>query len=99
MNDSTIRALRTLIDVILAFLVALAATLLFPGLGELLDSWTAPGATAAAGVVVGALTAFFSKLRNVLEDSGKISPVLYGQTKQIAGVTDTKLVAEDDGDV
>lgn len=75
-NDSTRRSLRTGIDVILTVLTATIAMLLFPGLPELVDGWTAPGATAAAGVVLGALLLFFTKIRNALEDRGKIPALL-----------------------
>lgn len=75
-NDSTRRSLRTGIDAILTVLTATIAMLLFPGLAELVDSWTAAGTTAAAGIVCGALLLFFTKVRNALEDRGKIPALL-----------------------
>jgi hypothetical protein len=75
-NDSTRRSLRTGIDVILTVLTATIAMLLFPGLPELVDGWTAPGVTAATGVILGALLLFFTKIRNALEDHGKIPALL-----------------------
>lgn len=75
-TDSTRRALRTGIDVILTVLTATVAAVVFPGLPELVDGWTAPGTMAAVGVVCGALLLFFTKLRNALEDSGRIPALL-----------------------
>jgi hypothetical protein len=75
-TDSTRRSLRTGIDAIMTVLAATIAMLLFPGLAELVDGWTAAGTTAAAGVVLGALLLFFTKIRNALEDKGKIPALL-----------------------
>ena len=76
MNDSTRRTIRAGIDVILTLLTGLLASLAYPGLPELIDSWTAPGIVTAATVVLGALFLFFSKVRNALEDNGKVPAFL-----------------------
>lgn len=73
-SDSTRRALRTGIDAILGVLVALAGVVVIPGLDEALG--LTGGELARAGVIVGALVLFFTKLRNALEDRGTIPAVL-----------------------
>lgn len=76
-TDSTRRSLRTGIDAILTVLTALLAVVAYPGLPDLLDSALGrPGATVAIGVVLGALLLFFTKVRNALEDRGKIPALL-----------------------
>lgn len=76
MRDSTRRAIRSGIDVVLAVLTAAGAALVFPGVGDLIDSWTSPGSVLAAGVILGALIVFFTKVRNTLEDAGTIPAFL-----------------------
>lgn len=73
-TDSTRRALRTGIDAILAVLASFAAVLVFPGLGDAIGV-SSPDMV-RAGVVVGALVLFFTKVRNALEDKGTIPAVL-----------------------
>ncbi len=68
MSDSTRRAIRTVFDVVPALLAALAV--LVPVLE--LDA----GTIAKIGLILGALTVAFAKLRNGLEDAGVIPAVL-----------------------
>lgn len=73
-SDSTRRALRTGIDALLAVLGATAAVVVVPGLDDALG--LTGGELARAGVIVGALALFLTKLRNALEDRGTIPAIL-----------------------
>ncbi len=68
MNDSTRRALRTILDLVPGVLAALLV--LVPVLG--LD----PEAVAKVGVTVGAITVALAKIRNACEDAGLIPALL-----------------------
>ena len=76
MTDSTRRAIRTGIDVTITILGALLAGLAFPGLADVIDGMTTAGATATVGVVLGAALIVVTKVRNALEDAGKLPAIL-----------------------
>jgi hypothetical protein len=68
MNDSTRRAIRTVLDVVPAILAVLVVAV--PLLD--LDAET----VAKVGALVGAVTVALAKVRNALEDSGAIPALL-----------------------
>ncbi|MEG1971472.1 MAG: hypothetical protein RR101_15280 [Burkholderiaceae bacterium] len=85
MQDSTRRGIRTAIDVILAVATAILATLAVPGLGDAVATLIERGprdsvGLAAAGIIMAALVALVSKVRNSLEDAGVIPAIIKAPT-------------------
>jgi hypothetical protein len=76
MKDSSRRSVRTGIDLILGVLASLAAVLAIPGFSERLQEVGLGQALTWFSLTVLALTVFFTKLKNVLEDANKIPAFL-----------------------
>jgi hypothetical protein len=68
MNDSTRRAIRTVLDVVPAVLAVALVAIPLAGLD--------PETVAKVGALVGAVTVALAKVRNALEDSGAIPALL-----------------------
>lgn len=75
MNDSTRRAIRTGIDLVLGLLGSLAVVLVVPGFQDWMNDQGLGEVFVSASILILACTAFFTKLKNALEDAGKIPAV------------------------
>lgn len=76
MSDSTRRTIRTVIDGVLGVLGALAVVLVVPGFQDWLEDLGYGKFFVSVSMLVVVCTAFFTKLKNSLEDSNKI-PALF----------------------
>lgn len=72
MRDSTRRAGRTGLDLIIGTLTALGAIFLIPGIDEQMEQLGLAQVFMVFGLIVLVLTVFFTKLKNALEDKGSI---------------------------
>lgn len=78
LNDSTRRAIRTGIDSVVALLVTLGAVAAaLASMGEQVELFGVdPGQILSVGAVLAAVTVAVNKVKNALEDTGFIPPLL-----------------------
>lgn len=76
MTDSTRRALRTFIDLVLGVLGSLAVVAVVPGFSDFMASHGWGEALATFSMVVLVLTSVFTKFKNYLEDNTKFPAFL-----------------------
>lgn len=76
MKDSTRRALRTGLDLVLGFLLSCGAVLLIPGINESMSEMGLGSAFGIFSVIVLVLTTFVTKLKNYLEDEKNFPALL-----------------------
>jgi hypothetical protein len=84
MNDSTRRAIRSGLDLVLGVLVALGAVFLLPNINEQMNDLGLGKAFSIFGLIVLVATTIITKLKNYLEDEKNFpallkAPASYGQ--------------------